>query len=165
LTKRFSVALALGVSTFAGLTVACTRGDHETTAPSTRAKIHHLSAALDTGQVVTPNDKVWNPPTSIAKAQGTFNGTLESTTGKLDWRIDYRGLGKPNSVIVDVHLGKRGQFGALLVRLCGPCQPGQTGVATVEPAYVSDMVSGSSWVTVITEKYSNGVIRGQIRAK
>ena len=75
----------------------------------------------------------------------------------------YDGLGEPALPIADIHLGKRGRFGAVLVRLCGPCKPGgDSGVVKVTPTQATQLVSGDSWVTLITEKYPNGAIRGQI---
>jgi hypothetical protein len=123
-----------------------------------------VSAKMDTRQVVTVKNKRWKPPASVA-ARGTFAGTLDTKTRKLTFRISYAGVGKASLAIADIHVGPRGKFGAVIVRLCGPCRSGQKGVRTIKRGFVDDIVSGNSWVTVITEDYPNGVIRGQIKAR
>jgi hypothetical protein len=124
-----------------------------------------VSARMGSRQVVTVKNKPWKPPASVAAARGTFGGTLGTKTRKLTFRISYSGLGKPSVTIADIHMGPRGKFGPVIVRLCGPCRSGQKGVRTIKRGFVDDIVSGNSWVTVITEDYPNGVIRGQIKAR
>jgi hypothetical protein len=90
---------------------------------------------------------------------------LATKSKKLSWQLTYSGLGKPAVVIADVHYGKAGQFGALLVRLCAPCRSGHpSGTVTVSPAEGAALTSGASWVTILTNFYPNGAIRGQIAA-
>ena len=135
-----------------------------TSAPS--ANTYQLSAALDTHQVVTPANKTWTPPAGIADATGTFSGVIDTRTGILDWQLDYTGLGKPALPIADIHLGQRGRFGAVLVRLCGPCKASDSGTVQVKPPARSvQLTSGNTWVTLLIDKYPNGAIRGQITAK
>jgi CHRD domain len=124
-----------------------------------------VSARMDTRQVVTVKNKRWKPPASVAAARGTFAGTLDTKTRKLTFRISYAGVGKPSLAVADIHVGPRGKFGAVIVRLCGPCRSGQKGARTIKRRFVDDVVSGNGWVTVITEDYPNGVIRGQIKAR
>ena len=174
--RKSAVRLALALSTLAGLTAGCSSSkpasapaSSSTTAAgavvtsTVPAKTVQLQATLDARQVVTPADKPWTPPANLASASGTFSGSLDGTAGRLSWRLAYDGLGKPALPIADIHLGKRGRFGAVLVRLCGPCMPsGDSGVVKVTPNQATQLVSGDSWVTLITEKYPNGAIRGQI---
>jgi len=126
------------------------------------AKTHRLSAKMDSRQVVTPKNRPWKAPASVAQAKGTFSGTLNATTRKLTWRITYAGVGQ-GATYVDVHIGKPGRFGLIIVRLCKQCRSGQSGVTRVRRAYVDQSLSANSWVTVITTTYPNGVIRGQIK--
>ena len=150
-------ALAI-VLALIGATVAA-----PTLAAGASATASKLGATMNTRQVVTPKNKRWNAPASVAKARGTFTGTLNKKTGKLTWRITYSGIGKPALTLADIHLGPRGKFGALIVRLCGDCKSGQRGTSKVKRSFVTAITSGNSWVTLITGKYPNGVIRGQIR--
>jgi hypothetical protein len=90
--------------------------------------------------------------------------TTSGRRGVLRWRISYSGLGSSPLQIADIHYGKPGRFGAILVRLCGPCKSGQSGTKKLSPWAVHSIKSGSAWITIITGRYPNGVIRGQIRA-
>jgi len=130
---------------------------------SSAAKSLKLSAAMTPKQVVTPKNKPWPVPASVRKARGAFSGTVSSDGRKLSWKISYSGIGNPRLAIADIHYGKAGQFGPILVRLCGPCHSPQSGVATLKKGVSSQFGTGSTWVTIITDKYPNGVIRGQIR--
>jgi hypothetical protein len=128
------------------------------------AKTFGLSAKMSAKQVVTVKNRPWKTPSAVANAKGTFTGTFDNATRKLTWRITYTGIGNPKLALADIHVGPSNKFGAIIVRLCGPCKSGQKGVKTIKRSYVSAITSGNSWVTVITDKYPNGVIRGQIKA-
>ena len=120
-----------------------------------------LSANLDSRQVVPQK-----PKGNVARASGTFNGTLTgSSTWKLSWKITYRKLDNPRVVIADIHYGKRGKFGPIIVRLCGPCKSGKQGTVKVKATWVPAIKAGNAFITLITGKNPNGEIRGQIRAR
>ena len=124
-----------------------------------------LSATMTARQVVTPKNKPWKPPASVAKAHGTFVGTLSSGKRSLKWHITYSNTGPRLLDIADIHLGKPGRFGQVLARLCGPCKSGQSGTKKISARAARAISSGNSWVTLITSKYPNGVIRGQIKVR
>jgi hypothetical protein len=149
--------IAVGLSAVA---LAAPAGSSAGTATETK-----LSAAMTPTQVVTPKNKPWPVPASVRQAKGSFSGTVSSDGRKLSWKISYSGVGNPKLAIADIHYGKRGQFGPILVRLCGPCHSPQSGVAKLKKGVGSQFKTGNTWVTIITDKYPNGVIRGQIRAK
>jgi len=132
---------------------------------SNAAKSFKLSAAMTPKQVVTPKNKQWPVPASVRNGKGTFSGTVSSDGRRLSWKVSYSGIGRPKLAIADIHYGKRGQFGPTLGRLCGPCHSPQTGVAKLKKGFSSQFRSGNTWVTLITDKYPNGVMRGQIRAR
>jgi hypothetical protein len=129
------------------------------------AKTLRLSATMTPQQVVTPKNKKWPVPASVRNARGAFSGSVSSDGRRLSWRISYSKLGNPALVIADIHIGKPGRFGPILVRLCGPCHSGQSGVKKLERGASSYFSSNNSWVTLITNKYPNGVVRGQIRVR
>ena len=156
MTKPLAIALILAALFLAGEA-------RSNAADGVTVRVYRLTAKMNTSQVVTPANKRWKVPASVAKATGTFTGTFDDTTRELTWRITYTGIGRPAIALADVHLGPPGKFGAIIVRLCGPCTSGQKGVKTVKRSFVRAMTSGNSWVTVITDKYPNGVIRGQIK--
>jgi CHRD domain len=121
-----------------------------------------LSARMDARQVVPQK-----PKGNVTRATGTFTGTLggSGSVRKLSWEITYRNLDHPSIVIADIHYGKRGKFGPIIVRLCGPCKSGQHGVRKVKGSWVPAIKAGNSFITLITGKNPNGEIRGQIRAR
>jgi len=79
--------------------------------------------------------------------------------------VSYSNLGSTALVIADIHTGKSGRFGPILIRLCGPCKPGQSGVKTLKSGALATLKSGNTWATLITDKYPNGVVRGQIHGR
>jgi hypothetical protein len=121
-----------------------------------------LTAQMDARQVVPSK-----PRGNVAHATGTLTGTLTGSGGspwKLSWHLTYRRLDNPALVIADIHYGKPGKFGPIIVRVCGPCKSGQKGVTRVKGTWVPAITSGSSFITLITGKNPNGEIRGQIKA-
>jgi hypothetical protein len=86
-------------------------------------------------------------------------------TWKLSWRLTYSSLDHPTIVIADIHYGKPGKFGPILVRLCGPCKSGQRGTKKVKAIYVPMIKSGNTFITLITGKNPNGEVRGQIEVR
>ena len=146
-----AVALAVPAAAIAGRSVA--------------EKTMSLSAAMTPQQVVTPKNKPWRAPSDVRNAKGTFTGTVSADGRRLSWRVSYSGIGNTTAAIADIHYGKRGQFGPILVRLCGPCKSGKSGVTKLGAGAALQFTSGNAWVTVITTKYPNGVVRGQIRAR
>ena len=129
------------------------------------ATTYRISARMDPRQVVTVTNKRWQVPAAYSKARGTFTGTFDAATGKLRWKLTFSALARPKLRIVDIHYGTPGRFGAFLARACAGCKSGQHGVVTVKPAARPDIAAGKAWVTLITEHYPNGVIRGQIKAR
>ena len=119
-----------------------------------------VSSKMNSSQVVVPRKPIGN----VKNAQGNFTGTLTQSHGgwKLAWKITYKDLANPVVVIADVHKGKPGHFGPILVRLCAQCHTGQGGVKRVTPEAAKTMQSGGAFITLITGKNPNGEIRGQI---
>jgi hypothetical protein len=118
-----------------------------------------VAAKMDARQVVPRK-----PKGNVAKATGTFAGELAAgTPWKLSWRVTYSRLDNPRIVIADIHSGQPGKFGPVLVRLCGPCKSGQRGITKVKALDVGTIRSGNAFITLITDRNPNGVIRGQIR--
>ena len=68
-------------------------------------------------------------------------------------------------MIADIHYGKSGKFGPMIVRLCGPCKSGQTGRTKVKGTWVPAIKAGNSFITLITGKNPNGEVRGQVKAR
>ena len=126
---------------------------------------HDLTAAMTPGQVVTPKNKPARFPSSAKGARGTFSATTSADGKTLKWRISYSHLDRPKLVIADIHIGKPGKFGPILMRLCAPCKANQSGVKKLKSGYARRLSTGLNWVTLITEKYPNGIVRGQVKVK
>jgi hypothetical protein len=128
------------------------------------ADVYRVTATMDPQQVVTVANKPWRVPAVYAKAKGMLSGTFDEATGKLTWTITFSDLAHPKLRIVDIHYGTPGRFGAFLARVCAGCKSGQRGIAKIKPTARKDLAAGNAWVTLITEAYPNGVIRGQVKA-
>ncbi len=122
-----------------------------------------VNATLTPKQVVTPQGKPWAVPAAVKNARGSFSGRLAADGRTLTWKITYSRV--PGSVIADVHIGKAGKFGAILGRLCSGCKSGQRGKLKLKRNYASQFRLKNTWVTLITPRYPNGVVRGQISTK
>ena len=159
--RRTRIVLVL--SAIAPLTLGCSGTSTGGQSPTTPGS---LTASLDAAQVVDPSTgQLVTVPTALQGASGTFAGHVDRTSDKLTWHLTYQGLGTPLLVIADIHYGAVGHFGRLLVRLCGPCRSTHpAGVTDLTSAETPALTSGATWVTVLTETYPNGAIRGQITA-
>ena len=157
--KALALALALGISAAAQQASSAATG--------AAAKSDALTARMTSRQVVTPRNRPWRVPRSLLDARGTFTGklTVVGSSRRLAWRITYTDIGPSKLEIADIHLGKPGRFGQVLVRLCGPCRSGAKGTKRLTALAARSIVSGNAWVTVITNTHPNGVIRGQIRVR
>lgn len=124
-----------------------------------------LVADLDTTQVVTPKGEPWKVPAEVRDATGTFTATLDPKTRELSWEMSWSGVGDPSLRVIDIHLGDRGEFGGVLVRLCAPCEPdADEGLVKLKKEQAADLLEKGTWVTLLIDDYPNGVIRGQIEA-
>jgi hypothetical protein len=112
--------------------------------------------------VVGPSGKPWRVPSRAAHATGSFSGTLSPNGRRLSWKIAFARFDSPRLVIADVHVGGKGQFGPVLVRLCGPCTSGERGVTRLKPGLAHSLAHGHNFVTLITDRYQNGMVRGQL---
>src|SRR5213080_2437810 len=153
-TKQGRKVLALGAATFALTATGAALGAGSGTA--------RLSAKMTASQVVPHK-----PKGNVAHATGTFVGTLRLSGARwqLSWHLTYKNLDHPSIVVADIHYGKPGHFGPIVVRLCGPCKSGQSGVKRVKATWVPAIKLGNTFFTLITGKNPNGEIRGQIRAR
>jgi CHRD domain len=152
-------AVVIGLCTL--LMVAACGSSHS---ESTTTAAHSLSATLTPQAVVTPRGKPFAVPASLAHATGEFSSTL-SDDNKLSWHLSFAKLGSPGLVVADIHVGPPKKFGPVLLRLCASCKPSQNGVLKLKASDTHQLIVGKQWVTVITDKYPNGALRGQIAVK
>ena len=152
------IAAALAVSFVAGAAVS-----HAGKVAGGRT--HAVTATMTPAQVVTPTNKQWQVPRAAKNAKASLTATLDTKRRTLTWKITFSRLGKSPLVIADVHVGKPGKFGPILVRLCAKCKTGQHGVKKLKADDPSKFLAGITWLTLITGDYPNGVVRGQIKTK
>jgi hypothetical protein len=97
-------------------------------------------------------------------ARGRFDATVtETETGAtLAWRLTFRGL-TGTARAAHVHLGRPGQAGRVLVRLCAPCRSGMRGTSQVsgQPARMA-IFQGNASVDIHTKRNPRGELRGRI---
>jgi hypothetical protein len=156
-------ALRLTTTLLVVLVAGCNGGGSDDGGPvTTAATTDRLSANMTPDRVVTPRNRAWRVPSAVANVRGTFSATLKGA--ELAWRINYTGLANEPLVIADIHAGKPGSFGPVAVRLCDDCKSGQRGTKRLS-ARELELLRGDSWVTLITGRYPNGVIRGQISTR
>lgn len=132
--------------------------------PSTVAKNFRMSATMTPQQVVTLQSKPWKVPASVKNAKGSLSGLMPSNGSQISWKITFSGVGSPSVKAAEIHLGKPGQFGPVLAKLCSPCRSGAHGVTKLMPGQSSQMSTGNAYVTLTTSKYPLGVVRGLLHA-
>jgi Cu/Zn superoxide dismutase len=149
--KTRVLGLAIGAL---GLTIAVTAATAGTTSHAT---VLRLTTALNSAQEVPA------PTGNVSGARGTFTGTLTKTSSgaNLSWRLAFSGL-TGRATAAHIHTGARGQPGPVSVPLCGPCDSGASGDATVTPTVLQAIQSGGAYTNVHTAANGPGEIRGQL---
>jgi Cu/Zn superoxide dismutase len=118
-----------------------------------------VRTALNAGQEVP------EPTGDVSGARGLFTASVTKSgrTATMTWRLTFSGL-TGAAAAAHVHIGARGQAGAVAIPLCGPCRNGVTGRATVGGATLEALQAGRAYVNVHTAQNAPGEIRGQIAA-
>jgi CHRD domain len=149
--KRIPLAVAAGslgiVLVVAGAAVA-----------RTTATTIQLRAAMSAAEEVPA------PAGDVSNARGVFSATATRTDGggaSIAWTLTFTGLTGP-AAAAHIHTGPRGQAGPVVVPLCGPCESGASGTATVDATLLSAIQSGGTYVNVHTGTNRAGEIRAQL---
>jgi len=124
-----------------------------------------LGIAARVRTTLNVGQEVPEPTGDASGARGLFTAsvTKSGTTATMTWRLTFRGL-TGAAQAAHVHIGARGQAGAVAIPLCGPCRNGATGRATVRGATLKALEAGRAYVNVHTAQNAAGEIRGQIAA-
>jgi CHRD domain-containing protein len=122
-----------------------------------RVETYKVSAALRSSADVPK-------PKGARLAKGTFTGTyVENRTGAmLKWKLTFSRL-TGRALAAHIHRGKPGVAGPVIVPLCGPCHPGQTGTVKISKAVVAALEGHRAYVNVHTSKNAAGEVRGQVK--
>jgi hypothetical protein len=123
-----------------------------------------VAATLGWQQVVP------KPSHPVKRASGALSGDLDHQMRELNWKLVYRGVsGRPTRA--EIHVGKLGRRGPLLLSLCGPkakvsrCASGLKGTKIVSKSAVLTLEAGNTYVQLYTRRNPRGELRGQILIK
>jgi CHRD domain len=124
-----------------------------------------IAATLGWQQVVP------KPSHPVKGAGGSLSGSLDHQARELSWKLVYRGVsGRPTRA--EIHVGKLGRQGPLLLALCGPkvakarvCRSGLKGTKKVSTSAVLTLEAGNTYVQLYTRRNPRGELRGQILIK
>ena len=99
-----------------------------------------------------------------ANARGLFTGTVTEggANRSLRWTLTFSNL-SGKAVAAHVHKGRPGVAGGVLVPLCGPCKPGQSGSVPIPKEAADALKQGRAYVNVHTARNQAGEIRGQAK--
>ena len=112
---------------------------------------------------MTAAQEVPAPTGNVASARGTFTATVtrSGAGATMAWRLVFSGL-TGAAVAAHVHIAPPGQAGPVVVPLCGPCESGVTGTATLDGTVIAAINEGRAYVNVHTPTNRGGEIRAQI---
>lgn len=112
---------------------------------------------------MTAADEVPTPTGNVADARGSFTATVtrSGAGATVAWRLTFSGLTGP-AVAAHIHTASRGEPGPVSVPLCGPCESGATGTATINQTVLDAIHAGRTYVNVHTRANPAGEIRGQL---
>jgi hypothetical protein len=115
------------------------------------AKTLHIS-----GNFVTENSATTTPT-------GNITGTLDTTTGVLDYTVTYGGLTGP---VLAAHFhgpAAPGQEAPVMLPIPGPYKSGMHGQLNANSATEKALLAGMTYVNLHTEKYPMGEARAQVK--
>jgi hypothetical protein len=128
-------------------------------------------AEFDVASTLSWQQVVPKPSHPVRSASGSLSGDLDHQRRELNWKLVYRGLsGRPTRA--EIHVGKLGQRGPLLLPLCGfnvanarLCRSGLKGMKIVSKSALLTLEAGNTYVQVYTHRNPRGELRGQILIK
>jgi hypothetical protein len=128
-------------------------------------------AEFDVAATLSWQQVVPKPSHPVKRASGLLSGDLDHQLRELNWKLVYRGLsGRPTRA--EIHVGKLGRRGPLLLSLCGPkvvkarrCKSGLKGTKIVSKSAVMTLEAGNTYVQLYTRRNPRGELRGQILIK
>jgi hypothetical protein len=131
---------------------------------STHAEFE-VAATLDWRQQVP------RPAHPVRSAVGALSGDLDHQRRELHWKLVYRRL-SGRATAAEIHRGKRGRTGPVLLRLCGRrvpkarrCRSGMSRTKILRAVTVLALESGNTYVELHTRRNPKGEIRGQVSIK
>jgi hypothetical protein len=120
--------------------------------PASFAETVHYRATLDTASEVPPK---------TGPGKGTLQASLDTTTRKLDYTVDYSGLSGPATAAHFHGPAAKGANAGVAVPLQPTASPIK-GSATLTEQQVTELNNGMMYVNVHTATNPGGEIRGQV---
>ena len=102
-------------------------------------------------------------PPKATDGKGTVDGTLDTATKVLTYKMDYTGLSGPATAAHFHGPAEPGANAGVLVPIASPLASPVSGTATLTDAQVADLRSGKVYVNVHTAANPGGEIRGQLK--
>ncbi|RQO62728.1 hypothetical protein DBV14_04175 [Variovorax sp. KBW07] len=122
---------------------------------------------LGTEEVVPPLAR------KSSKGGGSMFGTLTLATGRFEWRVNYARLSGPATFAGFYGPAAKGSNGPLAIQLPPHSQAEQrdpggdgyelTGTSTLTQAQMADLMAGLWYVSVSTQAWPAGEVRGQLK--
>lgn len=120
------------------------------------------SVAVAASKVITVgmNGKSESPK-GDPNGKGTAKVTLNSSTGKVCFKLTWSGIGTPTAS--HIHKAVKGKAGPVVIPFFGGA-PKHTGCVTASKSLVAAIIKKPSayYVNVHNAKYPNGALRGQL---
>jgi hypothetical protein len=119
-----------------------------------RAETVNLGADLSAREEVPPN---------TSSGTGRADIRLDTTSGNLNWTVNYSGLTGPLTAAHFHGPAAPGANAGVIVPISGPGGSSPlSGMATLSPQQVQDVLAGRWYVNVHTAAHPGGEIRGQV---
>lgn len=102
-------------------------------------------------------------PASGSMAHGQIDAIYDAQTRLLRWKASWSGLHSPITGIAFHGPAQPGQTAPITMIWPGPFGPRYEGRATLTPQQAADLQQGNWYISVTTQSWPNGEIRGQMR--
>ena len=103
-------------------------------------------------------------PANTSPGRGNLQGTLDTATRVLSWRVEYEGLTGPSTMMHFHGPAEAGANAGVVVPI--PSSPADTsivgGQATLTPEQMADLLAGKWYANIHTQANPGGEIRGQV---
>jgi hypothetical protein len=117
------------------------------------AEMLKMTATLDGAQEV---------PAVESSGKGSAEVTFDTETKKLDWKIEYSGLGEAPAAGHFHGPAARGENAGVAVPFEGDLASPIEGSATLTDAQEADLTAGKYYINIHTPAHKGGEIRGQV---
>ncbi|MET0657012.1 MAG: CHRD domain-containing protein [Steroidobacteraceae bacterium] len=119
-----------------------------------------LSAAAVADSVKVAADL--KPTVATSKATGKLNGTFDTQTRELSYKVEYSGLSGPAMAAHFHGPAEPGKDAGVAVPVTGELKSPITSKATLTDAQAADLLAGKYYLNFHTQANPKGELRGQV---